>query len=44
MDPRLNPYTPNAGARPPVLVGRADLLTAFDVLLARLSVAVPSSR
>ena len=36
MDPRLNPYTPNAGARPPVLVGRADLLTAFDVLLARL--------
>ena len=36
MDPRLNPYTPNAGARPPVLAGRADLLTAFDVLLARL--------
>ena len=36
MDPRLNPYTPNAGARPPVLAGRADLLTAFDILLARL--------
>ncbi|HMK93709.1 MAG TPA: ATP-binding protein, partial [Thermoleophilia bacterium] len=31
-----NPYTPNAGARPPLLVGRDDQLTAFDVLLARL--------
>jgi len=36
MDPRRNPYTPNAGARPPVLVGRDDQLEAFDVLLARL--------
>jgi type II secretory pathway predicted ATPase ExeA len=36
MDPRLNPYTPNAGARPPALVGRDDELEAFDVLLARL--------
>jgi hypothetical protein len=36
MDPGLNPYTPNAGAKPPALVGRDDELTAFDVLLARL--------
>ena len=36
MDPRENPYTPNAGARPPVLVGRQDELDAFEVLLDRL--------
>lgn len=36
MDPRDNPYTPNAGARPPVLVGRQDELEAFEVLLDRL--------
>lgn len=36
MDPRRNPYTPNAGARPPALVGRAAELEAFDVLLHRL--------
>lgn len=36
MDPRQNPYTPNAGARPAVLVGRDELLTDFEVLLDRL--------
>jgi hypothetical protein len=36
MDPRLNPYTPNAGARPPVLVGRGSELEAFDIVLHRL--------
>lgn len=36
MDARLNPYTPNAGARPPVLVGRDDQLEKFELLLARL--------
>ena len=36
MDPRRNPYTPNAGARPPVLVGRDDQLAGFDLLLTRL--------
>lgn len=36
MDPRRNPYTPNAGARPPLLVGRDDQLNTFDVLLSRL--------
>jgi hypothetical protein len=36
MDPRQNPYTPNAGARPPALVGRDAELEAFDILLERL--------
>jgi len=36
VDPRDNPYTPNAGAQPPALAGREDELAAFDVLLARL--------
>lgn len=36
MDPGLDPYTPNAGARPPALVGRDGEIDAFDVLLARL--------
>jgi hypothetical protein len=36
MDPRINPYTPNAGARPPLLVGRGSELEAFDVVLHRL--------
>ena len=36
MDPRYNPYTPNVGAKPPVLAGRATELDAFDVLLSRL--------
>lgn len=36
MDRRLNPYTPNAGARPPALVGRDDQLEDFAVLLDRL--------
>jgi hypothetical protein len=34
--PQENPYTPNAGARPPVLVGRDSELEAFEVLLERL--------
>jgi len=36
VDPRRNPYTPNAGARPPLLVGRDDQLDSFDLLLVRL--------
>lgn len=36
MDPRENPYTPNAGARPPELVGRGDQLDSFELLLERL--------
>jgi len=33
-----NPYTPNAGAKPPVLVGREDELESFETLLRRLGV------
>jgi hypothetical protein len=36
VDPRENPYTPNAGANPPALTGRQSELADFDVLLARL--------
>jgi hypothetical protein len=36
MDPRKNPYTPNAGATPPVLVGRDRELEMFEILLDRL--------
>lgn len=36
VDRRTNPYTPNAGARPPFLVGRDRELEAFDVLLSRM--------
>jgi len=35
MDPIRNPYSPNAGAPPPALVGRDALLDAFDVALRR---------
>lgn len=31
-----NPYTPNAGARPPALVGRDAQLESFEILLDRL--------
>jgi len=36
MNPAQNPYTPNAGAVPPVLAGRDDLEQRFDVLLSRI--------
>lgn len=36
MDPVTNPYTPNAGAKPDVIVGRDDQLQSFDILLRRL--------
>jgi hypothetical protein len=41
VDPRRNPYTPNAGARPPALVGRDAELEAFEVLLERLTRGYP---
>lgn len=37
MDRAINPYTPNAGAKPPVLVGREQEMDDFDVLLRRLA-------
>ena len=36
MNPRDNPYTPNAGAPPPALVGRDAELERFEILLERL--------
>jgi hypothetical protein len=36
VNPRDNPYTPNAGARPPALVGRDAELEAFEILLDRV--------
>lgn len=36
MDRGINPYTPNAGAKPPVLVGREREMEDFRVLLRRL--------
>ena len=36
MDAVRNPYTPNAGAEPDVIVGRDDQIASFDLLLKRL--------
>lgn len=36
MDPRLNPYAPGAGTKPPALVGRDAEVESFDILLERL--------
>ncbi|MGH3664712.1 MAG: ATP-binding protein, partial [Egibacteraceae bacterium] len=41
VDPIRNPYTPGAGAPPPVLAGRDEELAEFDVLLGRLSLGRP---
>jgi hypothetical protein len=35
MDPVHNPFRPGAGRRPPALVGRDAVLTAFDVVVRR---------
>lgn len=42
MDPRLNPYSPGAGAQPPELAGRADLLEKVAVALDRCRNRLPS--
>jgi hypothetical protein len=36
MDPRINPYAPGAGTRPPVITGRDQEIQAYEVLLDRL--------
>lgn len=41
MDPRKNPFTPNAGAPPPALVGRDGELEGFEILLERLRRGYP---
>jgi hypothetical protein len=37
VDAIKNPYTPNAGATPPELAGRRDVLDQFDLLLDRVA-------
>lgn len=37
MDPVRNPYTPNAGAQPPAVLGRDVQIQTFDLLLRRMS-------
>ncbi len=41
MDPTLNPYAPGAGTPPPELAGRADVLRAAEVALARVAQSRP---
>ena len=36
MDPRKNPFAPGAGAPPPALVGRDEIVTAADIALHRI--------
>lgn len=36
MDPRKNPFAPGAGAPPPALVGRDDIIDAADIALHRI--------
>lgn len=36
MDPVANPFRPGAGRRPPLLAGREDVLSAFDVVRRRV--------
>jgi hypothetical protein len=36
VDPVSNPYTPNAGSRPPELAGRESQIAQFEILLRRL--------
>ncbi len=37
MDPIRNPYTPNAGAQPPAVIGRDAQIQNFDMLLKRMT-------
>jgi len=36
VDPRINPYAPGAGTRPPLLTGRDREIEAYEVMLDRL--------
>src|SRR4249919_3752 len=35
MDPVSNPFSPGAGTPPPAFIGRADLLTSYEIALNR---------
>lgn len=37
VDPIRNPYTPNAGASPPQLAGRDDIIEEFQIILRRIA-------
>jgi hypothetical protein len=39
VDPIRNPYSPNAGAPPPALVGRDGLVPLFDGFMRRVEPA-----
>ena len=41
MDPRKNPFAPGAGAPPPALVGRDDIIEAADIALHRIKAGRP---
>lgn len=36
MDPRTNPFAPGAGAPPPALVGRDEIIASADIALHRI--------
>ena len=42
MDPRINPYSPGAGARPPELSGREALIEKAEIALDRCRNGLPS--
>ncbi|WP_427453189.1 AAA family ATPase [Litorimonas sp. WD9-15] len=42
MDPVRNPFAPGAGAPPPELVGRADVLSSIDVAIRRAALGKPA--
>src|SRR5215510_11738318 len=42
MDDLRNPYRPGAGAQPPALIGRDELIQRFGVLLRRALAGKPS--
>lgn len=42
MDPRINPYSPGAGARPPKLSGREALIEKAEIALDRCRNGLPS--
>lgn len=41
MDPRNNPFSPGAGAPPPALVGRDQIISAADIALHRIKAGRP---
>lgn len=42
MDPRTNPYSPGAGAKPPELAGRSELIEKIAIALDRCRNGLPS--